>query len=175
MYFLDNSYKYYNDLARLLLKCSTDLKNQWFFTDGTFNMEIELERAPNTWLHENFIVGDGNKIIGYFTANWRRPLDIIENLRIISFSDDNPLYIAKAFMEYLDYLFMNRGCKSVNWIVPMNDVYLSRISNKFIKRKCGNLTGIKTSYTISYSGEVSDAMLFELSLEQYMLGKTKLR
>ena len=38
------------------MKAGTDPVNKWFFTDGAFTPDSQLERIPNTWMHENFVV-----------------------------------------------------------------------------------------------------------------------
>lgn len=55
-YSIEPAYTVYNELCRLILKAGTDPINKWFFYDGSFIPEYQLERIPNTSNKENYVV-----------------------------------------------------------------------------------------------------------------------
>ena len=59
MYSIEPAYIVRDQLIRVLMKASTDPENKWFFTDGAFVAENQIERLPNTWNSENFVVVAG--------------------------------------------------------------------------------------------------------------------
>ena len=47
-YSIEPSFTVHNELARLIIKAGTEPENKWFFTDGAFACDVQLERNPNT-------------------------------------------------------------------------------------------------------------------------------
>ena len=76
-YSIEPAYLVQNELTRLIIKAGTDPVNKWFFTDGAFTPDSQLERTPNTWMHENFVVIENKQVLAYFEAFWNKPLNII--------------------------------------------------------------------------------------------------
>ncbi|MBQ8775915.1 MAG: hypothetical protein IJZ71_00310 [Treponema sp.] len=48
-YSLESVYLVRNELIRLIMKAGTKKENKWFFTNGSFLPEEQIERIPNTW------------------------------------------------------------------------------------------------------------------------------
>ncbi len=116
-YTLEPAYLVQNELSRLLMKAGMNPINKWFFADGCFSAESDLERSPNTWRRENFAVISGREIIAYLEASWSKPLNIISNFRLIVFNKAKGHIVCKAIFEYFDYIFVARGCRTFNWLV----------------------------------------------------------
>lgn len=154
-------------LTRKLILAGRKTENQWFFTDGAFTENGVIEHQPNTWLYENFVVLDDDEIIAYFCATWNRPLDIIQGFRLILFENNKALIATKAFFEYLDYLFVQRGCKALNWLVAEKNEHAYKLYEKFIKNYFGHRVGMRHYGQKSYSGEISDVILYEITKEEY--------
>lgn len=161
------------ELSRLLIKASTNPENQWFFVDGAFTESVALEQTANTWLHENFVVVSEQEIVAYFEATWNRPLDIISGFRFILLNRTKARLATKAFFQYLDYLFVARGCKAFNWIVAEKNTHAHQLYEKFIKKYCGHKVGKRTCGQKGYTGEVSDVFLYEMTREEYFAWKEK--
>jgi RimJ/RimL family protein N-acetyltransferase len=170
-YSLEPAFIVERELSRLLIKASIDSANQWFFVDGAFTANVILEQSPNTWLHENFVVLCGKEIVAYFEGTWNRPLDIISGFRFILLDKTKARSVSKAFFQYLDYLFVLRGCKVFNWTVAEKNVHAYKIYEKFIKRYCGHRVGKRTHAQKGYTGEVSDSFLYELTRDEYFTWK----
>ena len=149
------------------------MENQWFFSDGAFSENGIIEHQPNTWLYENFVVLDDECIIAYFCATWSRPLDIIISFRLILFEKSKAVIMGNAFFEYLDYLFVNRGCKAFNWTVAEKNEHAYRLYEKFIKKYMGHRIGKKHYGQKSYAGVVSDIYLYEITKDEYFNWKQK--
>ena len=167
-YSIEPAYLVYNELVRLILKAGNDPVNKWFFTDGAFSPESQLERMPNTWQHENFVVISNNQILAYFESFWSKPLDIITSFRIIFFEKKKTLYIVKAIFEYFEHVFINRGCKALNWIVAEKNFHAHRIYDKLIRDYFGHVVGKRHNGQMAYNGEVSDVILYEVTQEEYL-------
>ena len=131
-YYLEPAYLAQNELSRLIMKASMDPINKWFFADGCFSADSDLERNPNTWQHENFIVVSDREIIAYLGANWSKPLNIISNFRLIIFNKNKGFIVTKAIFDYFDYIFTIRGCKAFNWFVAEKNYHANRVYEKFI-------------------------------------------
>ena len=54
-YSIEPAYTVKNELLRLLIKASTNKKNQWLFVNGFLSSEM-VESFPNTWSSEKFVV-----------------------------------------------------------------------------------------------------------------------
>lgn len=159
-------------LTRKLVIAGMNLENQWFFTNGCFNSESFLvEQQPNTWLTENFVILDEECIVAYFYAIWNKPLNVITSFRLILFEKKKAFIMGKAFFEYLDYLFVNRGCKVFNWSVAEKNIYAFRLYEKFINKYMGHKIGKKTRGQMSYTGEISDVYLYEITDREYFIWK----
>lgn len=166
-YRLEPAFAVASGLSRKLVLAGNDLENQWFFSDGAFTETGVIEHQPNTWLYENFVVLDDEGIIAYFCATWSRPLDIIAGFRFILFEKNKAIIIGKAFFEYLDYLFVKRGCNAFNWIVAEKNEHAYRLYEKFTKKYMGHKIGKRHFGQKSYSGIVSDIYLYEITKDEY--------
>ena len=109
-YRLEPAFAVAQGLSRKLVLAGMESENQWFFTDGSYCENGIVEYHPNTWNKEDFVVIDDEKIIAFFSATWNRPLDIIVGFRFILLEKEKSVVMAKAFFEYIDYLFTKRGC-----------------------------------------------------------------
>lgn len=172
-YSLENAYSVKFELERQIIKASTNIENEWFFADGAFTAESTLETSPNTWLHENFVVISDREIIAYFEATWTRPVDIISGFRLVLFNKSKSLIATKAFFEYLNYLFEIRGCNAFNWIVAEKNTHAFLLYEKFIKKYCGHKVGKRHYGQKSYSGKISDVILYEITKEEYFKWKNQ--
>lgn len=172
-YSIEPAYLVQNELTRLIIKAGTDPVNKWFFTDGAFTPDSQLERTPNTWMHENFVVIENKQILAYFEAFWNKPLNIITSFRMIFFEKDKADTIVKALFQYFEYLFISRGCKAFNWIVAEKNYHAHRIYEKFIKKYFGHKVGMRHNGQMAYNGEISDVYLYEITQEEYMEWKNK--
>ena len=172
-YSIEPAYLVQNELTRLIIKAGTDPVNKWFFTDGAFTPDSQLERTPNTWMHENFVVIENKQVLAYFEAFWNKPLNIITSFRMIFFEKDKANTIVKALFQYFEYLFISRGCKAFNWIVAEKNYHAHRIYEKFIKKYYGHKVGMRHNGQMAYNGEISDVYLYEITQEEYMKWKNK--
>ena len=172
-YSIEPAYLVQNELTRLIIKAGTDPVNKWFFTDGAFTPDSQLERTPNTWMHENFVVIENKQVLAYFEAFWNKPLNIITSFRMIFFEKDKANTIVKALFQYFEYLFISRGCKAFNWIVAEKNYHAHRIYEKFIKNYFGHKVGMRHNGQMAYNGEISDVYLYEITQEEYMEWKNK--
>lgn len=167
------AFSYHSQLSELLVLAGANPENQWFFGDGAFTAENSLERSPNTWLHENFVVIYDGKIICYLEGLWSRPLDIISNFRTIVF-DPKYGYIAfKAWIRYMDYLFSARGCFVVNWIVAERNKHAVRLYEKLESWYGARCTGWRSRGIKGYAGDYSDVLLYELRRDDWENAKAK--
>lgn len=173
MYYLDFAYKYFDKLARLLFKASTQEKNTWYFQNHDLIIEKELEHDANTCAYERQIIAKNDSILGYISAEWKRPVDIIDNFRVINFTNSNSIYLIKGVLGFIDYLFMERGCKVINFSIPEKSDYLKKITKHFIMNFMGHQIGLKHYSIISYSGIISDEILCEITYEDYFNWKNK--
>lgn len=160
-------------LSRKLVLAGMDDKNQWFFSDGGYSENLMLEHQPNTNIFENFVVLDDSGIVAYFNAMWNKSLNIIVSFRLILFEANKCVSAMKCFFEYLDYLFINRGCKSFNWIVAEKNEYALALYQKFIKKQLGHLVGKRHYGQKSYTGEISDIYLFEITDKEFFYWKNR--
>lgn len=160
-------------LSRKLVLAGKDLENQWFFSDGAFTENGIIEHQPNTWTNENFVVLDDEGIIAYFCAAWSRPLDIITGFRLILFEKQKAKTMGDAFFEYLEYLFINRGCNAFNWCVAEKNEHAYKVYEKFINKYMGHKIGKRHYGQKSYSGMLSDIYLYEITRDEYLLWKSK--
>lgn len=172
-YSIEPAYLVQNELTRLIIKAGTDPVNKWFFTDGAFTPDSQLESTPNTWMHENFVVIENKQVLAYFEAFWNKPLNIITSFRMIFFEKDKAYTIGKALFQYFEYLFVSRGCKAFNWIVAEKNYHAHRIYEKFIKTYFGHKVGMRHNGQMAYNGEISDVYLYEITQEEYRNWKNK--
>lgn len=172
-YSLEPAYMVQNELSRLLVKAGMDPINKWFFADGCFSSDSDLERSPNTWRHDNFVVITNREVIGYFESTWSNPLKIISNFRLIVLNKAKGHIVCKAVFEYFDYIFVARGCKSLNWLVAEKNRHAHRVYEKFTSRYFGHLVGKRHYGQMAYNGEISDIFLYEVTCEEYFEWKRK--
>ena len=161
-YKLEPAFAVATGLSRKLVLAGMREENQWFFSDGAFTENGIIEYHPNTWSNENFVVLDDEGIIACFCATWSRPLDIITGFRLILFEKEKANIMAKAFFEYLDYLFTKRG-----WIVAEKNVHAYKLYEKFVKKYMGHKIGKRHFGQKSYCGVVSDVYLYEITKDEY--------
>jgi hypothetical protein len=162
-------------LNRLLIKASFDIANEWFFYDGAFSGGTVLEQTlSNTWLHENFIAVSGEReIFAYFEGQWSRPMDIITGFRTINFNKSKSRMFVRALFSYFDYLFVNRGCRVLNWMVAVQNEHALEQYERFVRDYCGHKAGFRHYAQKSYRGNISDINLYELTREEYFEWKTR--
>ena len=172
-YSIEPAYLFHNELAGLLFKASINPINKWFFADGCFSAESDLERSPNTWLHENCVVIENREIVAYCESYWSKPLNIISNFRLIIFNKKKGVIVTKALFDYFEYLFVSRGCKAVNWLVAEKNYHAHRIYEKFIHHYFGHNVGKRHNGQMAYNGEISDVFLYEVTDEEYFKWKKK--
>jgi hypothetical protein len=156
-------------LNRLIMKAASDPANEWFFYDGAHGGVAVLEQnMSNTWLHEYFVAVSGSgEIFAYFEGQWQRPVDIITGFRTIHFGEKYSRMAVRAFFAYLDYLFVNRGCQVFNWTVAHQNEYALKQYERFVGHHCGHRTGIRHYAQKSYTGKISDIILYELTSKEY--------
>ena len=145
----------------------------FFMAERTLSFASEIEKSPNTWLHENFVVIKDREIIAYFEANWCKPLNIISNFRLIIFNKKKGFIVTRAIFDYFEYLFVARGCKAFNWFVATKNLHARRVYEKFVKKYFGHLVGKRHCGQMAYNGEVSDIYLYEVTCEEYFEWKEK--
>ena len=165
--YLEPAYTVYPGLIRKLTLAGMNPKYQWFFSDGAFTPESIVSPTINSWSSEDFVVIDDNGIIAFFSAKWVRPLDILNSLRIILFDENKSIIATNAFFEYLDYIFKARGCNALNWIVAEKNEHAYKLYERFIKKYCGHRVGKRHYGQKSYTGEISDVILYEITKEEY--------
>lgn len=170
-YSIEPAYLYQGELTRLIMKASCSLENRWFFADGCFSADVELEHGPNTWQNEKFVVIHKNQVIAYFDANWSKPLTIISNFRMIIFNRDKGFVVAKAIFDYFDYIFVIRGCRAFNWFVAEKNEHAKKVYEKFTSHYFGKVAGRRHYGQMSYNGEISDIILYEITDEDYFAWK----
>ena len=166
-YSLEPAFLVTNELQKEIIKASSNIENRWFFTDGSYEPQNYIDFNFNTWLHENFVVIVNHKIIAYFTGNWSRPLNNFANFRLILFDKKYSLAGVKGFFQYLDYLFVARGCEVFSWTVAEKNIHAKILYDKFIRKYCGTLIGKKSNGQMAYTGEKSDVFLYEITRKQY--------
>jgi hypothetical protein len=155
------------ELSKKITVAAQDMENEWFFFDGAFNFTVNLETSVNTWLHENYIAVYNNEIIAYFEGVWSRPLDIISGFRTINFNPKYSRIFIRALFMYFDILFVNRGCKVLNWTVALQNEYAMKQYDRFVDTFCGHRVGIRHYAQKSYTGKISDSCLYEITQEEY--------
>lgn len=175
VYTIEPAYLVQNELIRLIMRAGKDPINKWFFADGCFSADSDIERSPNTWRHENFVVIANNEILAYFEAAWSKPLNIIPNFRLIFFNKQKTFVIAKAIFDYFDYLFVARGCRAVNWFVAEKNGHAHRIYERFVNKYFGHYVGKRHAGQMAYDGEISDIFLYEATREEYLNWKESVR
>ena len=171
--YLEPAQSVYPGLVRKLTTAGMNPKYQWFFSDGAFTASDIISAATNTWASEDFVVMDDKGIIAFFSAKWIRPLDTLNGLRIILFDEEKTIIATKAFFEYLEYLFVSRGCNALNWIVAEKNEHAYLLYEKFVKKYFGHKVGKRHHGQKSYTGEISDVILYEITREEYFAWKNK--
>ena len=171
-YILEPAYLVQAELAMQIMKASTEPVNKWFFADGCFSVDSELEQSLNTWQHENFVVIAGSEIIAYFEGVWSKPLNVISNFRTIVFNKEKGFIACKALFDYFDYLFVARGCRAFNWFVAEKNHYAHKVYEKFVKKYFGHVVGMRHCGQMAYNGEISDIILYEVTDEEYFAWKS---
>lgn len=171
-YSLEPAYYVQHELSRLIIKSGTNPANKWFFTDGAFVANSQLERTANTWNHDDFVVICEKEILAYFEATWNKSLNIITSFRLIIFNSQKARTATKAFFKYIDYLFVARGCNAFNWIVAEKNLHAYKLYEKFIKKYFGHKVGKKHYGQMAYDGDVSDVFLYEITREEYFTWKS---
>src|SRR5574344_2294334 len=170
-YSLEPAYIVQNELARQIMKAGTDPVNNWFCSDGAFTADVQLERFPNTWMNENFVVICDKEIIAYFEACWNKPINIISGFRLIIFNKEKSHAVVSAIFQYFDYIFVARGCYAFNFTVAEKNFHAHRLYEKFIKHYFGHNVGERHCGQKAYNGEVSDIYLYEITKEEYFKWK----
>jgi hypothetical protein len=156
----------------LIMKADCDPANEWFFYDGAHSGAAVLEQnMSNTWLHENFVAvsegSDGKEIFAYFEGQWQRPVDVIISFRMIHLGSKYSRMVVKVVFAYFDYLFVNRGCRALNWTVALQNEHAVKQYDCLVERYCGHQVGIRHCTQKSYTGKVSDGKLYEITREEY--------
>lgn len=64
------------------MKSGTKKENKWFFNNGSFLPEEQIERIPNTWNNDNYVVVCDTKIVAYFEATWNKVLNVVVCFRL---------------------------------------------------------------------------------------------
>lgn len=172
-YSLESVYLVRNELIRLIMKAGTKKENKWFFTNGSFLPEEQIERIPNTWNNDNYVVVCDTKIVAYFEATWNKVLNVVVSFRLILFNQTESFNVTKAFFTYIDYLFDVRGCNAFNWIVAEKNEHAYKLYEKFIKKYFGHKVGKRHYGQMAYDGDISDVMLYEITKEEYFHWKNK--
>ena len=172
---LEPAAAYAPQLNYLIMRATLDIANEWFFYDGAHNGANTLElNMSNTWLYENVVaISDDNELFAYLEGQWLRPMDIISGFRMIHFDSRHPLLMAKAFFGYLDYLFVNRGCRVFYWMVALQNESALVQYERFVRDYCGHKVGIRHHAQKSYTGKISDINLYELTADEYFEWKER--
>lgn len=167
---LEPACQFAQKLNHLIIKATFNPANEWFFYDGAYNGFNSLEQnMNNTWLHEHFVAVDENReIFAYFEGQWSRPMDIITGFRTINFDPNNGITFLHALYAYFDYLFVNRGCRVLNWTVALENIHALKQYEQFITNYCGHKVGTRHYAQKSYTGRISDINLYELTQEEYL-------
>lgn len=172
-YSIEPAFLFATELTRLIVKAGTDPRNEWFFYNGAFESNTLEINSFNSMERENFVVVCEKKVIAYFEGYWKRPVDIIEGLRIILFDKTKSMECWNALFDYFTYLFEMRGCNAVSWMVSIENSHVYRIYEIMISRGYCHKIGIKHHCIKSYTGKISDGVLYEMTKEEYLSLKMK--
>ena len=172
---LEPAAAYSSQLNYLIMKATLDTANEWFFYDGAHNGINSLEQnMSNTWLYENFAAVSGDNVLfAYLEGQWLRPMDIITGFRMIHFGGKYNYMMTKALFSYLDYLFINRGCNAFNWMVALQNKSALVQYERFVEKYCGHKVGIRHYAQKSYTGKISDIILYEITMEEFFKWKNR--
>jgi RimJ/RimL family protein N-acetyltransferase len=94
-------------------------------------------------------------------------MDIIVSFRTINFTPGRPGMFIRALFAYFDYLFVNRGCQVLNWVVAIQNEPALDQYERFVRNHCGHKAGTRHHAQKSYTGKISDINLYELTREEY--------
>lgn len=102
-YTIEPAYLVRNELVRLILQAGNDPINKWFFTDGAFSPDSQIEHTPNTWQHENFVVIANNQILAYFLKHFGvSPWILFQALELYFLIKINQLVLFGLFLIILN-------------------------------------------------------------------------
>jgi len=163
-------------LDRLLEKISSvslNLENDWFFYTGAFEAPVGTEAGINTWLHENFVITCDGEIIGYFEGHWDRSRDVIMGRRCINLSKNKSIIFVHSVFKYFDYLFECRGCMALNWCVALQNRHATLQYDRLVENYCGQRIGITHDSQRSFTGQISDCILYEITRDEYFEWKQR--
>lgn len=174
-YSIEPAFLYHDSLVNIITKASVDPVNKWFFADGCFSSDTELQFSPNTWQYDNSVVLQNGEILAYLESRWSKPLNIVSNFRIIIFNKSKGGIVAKAIFDYFDYIFITRGCVAFNWFVAEKNYHARRVYEKFTNHYFGHYVGKRHCGQMAYNCEVSDIFLYEITRDEYITWKEKYR
>lgn len=98
-YSLESVYLVRNELIRLIMKAGTKKENKWFFTNGSFLPEKQIERIPNTWNNDNYVVVCDTKMVAYFEATWNKVLNVVVSFRNLLLILDSSTRVFSLFVK----------------------------------------------------------------------------
>ena len=166
-YSIEPSYVLADGICKELANASTKINNKWYFSGTGFNAS-NIDRNGDFSATENFAIVSDKKIIAYIESRWLRSLKVLVDFNIILFDDSKKISFVDAVLSYFEYVFISRGCDVITFDVADKNVPLVNLCSKFSSKYFGHKCGIKTRNIKSINDEVSNAILYEITKEEYL-------
>ncbi|MBQ3641825.1 hypothetical protein II906_07890 [bacterium] len=172
-YSIEPSYVLADGVCKELVNASKLYENRWYFSEEGFNAS-RIDRTGDFSVSENFAVVSDKKIIAYIEARWLKNLKVLVDFKIILFDLKKKLSFVDSVLSYFEYVFVSRGCDVITFDVPEKNTFLARLCQNFTSKYFGHKCGMKTRNIKSINGEISDAILYEITKEEYSCWKNSI-
>ncbi len=172
-YSIEPSYVLADGICKELANASTKINNKWYFSGTGFNAS-NIDRNGDFSVTENFAIVSDKKIIAYIESRWLRSIKVLVDFKIILFDDTKKISFVDAVLSYFEYVFISRGCDVITFDVAEKNSSLVKLCSKLSSKYFGHKCGVKTRNLKSLNGEISDAILYEITKEEYFNWKNTL-
>lgn len=147
-------------------------RDTWFSEKHKYysisNYYAEFQIDENTWDYHQFVSLDSNgNIIGYIGYRIDRTADMVDNLSIINFNEDNKVIFGTDINTIVRDIFEKFHFRKLNFkVVVGNPIEVSY--DRLIKKYNGKVVGIQEKHVRLYDGQYYDMRLYEILIENYM-------
>lgn len=172
-YSIEPSYILADGICKELVRASKSIVNKWYFSEAGFNAS-SIDRTGDFSVYENFAVVSDKKVIAYIESRWLKNLKVLVDLKVILFDENKKISFVDSVFSYFEYVFISRGCDVITFDVAEKNVSFMKLCSKFSKKYFGHKCGVKTRNIKSINGEISDAILYEITKEEYFSWKNTL-
>jgi len=168
---LELSILYEYELKNTMKKILRDDKYKYYFTGNYYDYNFTV--PEDSWNNLQMVSIKDGEIIGLLGAFITRNTNSVSDLYFINFKDINYTY-SKDMRDFIVELFEKYNFNKINFRVVIGNP-IEKMYDKYIEKYGGRIIGIRKDEVRLIDGKLYDDKLYEITKDEYLKSKEKLK